>query len=310
MDNKRVFITGVGGFIGSHLARHLLDCGYEVYGVYRNSNISLNESNKRLHIFRGDLREKSITDIIGTDESFDFFFHLAYEGVSGEKKKDYKVQLSNAMLLCDMVVAAAQLKCRRFINIGSIDEFEAYIKPDGNYIPASKSLIYGAAKNAGNVIARTLAYESNIEYVSAFLSLTYGIGNNSDIIPNVLIKNCMAGKKTCLISGKQLFDMIYIDEAIEAIATIAEKGTNMEGYYVGHEILSSFREVMSRAAVAIGYDNSNLLFGEYNDNPRAIDWEIIDRGKLFRDTGYQCSLSIDEGMKKTFLWMKNKCVLC
>jgi len=31
---KKAFITGIGGFIGSHLAKHMAKAGYEVYGSY------------------------------------------------------------------------------------------------------------------------------------------------------------------------------------------------------------------------------------------------------------------------------------
>jgi len=33
--NKRVFITGISGFVGSHMAKHLIDTGARVYGLLR-----------------------------------------------------------------------------------------------------------------------------------------------------------------------------------------------------------------------------------------------------------------------------------
>ena len=126
------------------------------------------------------------------------------------------------------------MNCKRYIYIGSVDEYEIAKLPDETFCKPTHSRIYGTMKFSSEVIGKTLAFNSNMEYVCALLCLTYGEGNNTDILPNRIIQNAMKDLPIDLISGDDYFDMIYYEEAIDAIIEIASKGKSYKSYFVGH----------------------------------------------------------------------------
>lgn len=84
---KHVVVTGGTGFIGSWLIQELLGNKINVTAIVRDKKKLLEESveNPMLHII-----EKSILDVDETDfksKNYDCFFHLAWDGVAPEKKK-------------------------------------------------------------------------------------------------------------------------------------------------------------------------------------------------------------------------------
>ena len=282
---KKVIITGATGFLGKHLTNTLLDSGIEVYGVGRNKDV-LDElaKNKLFHPVEAGFEEYSVLDQKIEEREFDIFFHIAHLGVNGVNKNDYRIQLMNTNISCDAVISAKRIGCKRFLFTGSVDEYEACLEPDAHFIMPSHSRIYGIAKFAAENIGKTIALSLGIEYVSVLLSLTYGEGNKTKILPNTIIRNTEAGLPIKLITGNNLFDMNYIDETVGGIIAAAEKGHNLESYYVGHYNLDTFRNNVIKMCEVIG-SKSELHFGEYPDPDYNIDYASINRKKLYDHTG-------------------------
>ena len=123
-------------------------------------------------------------------------------------------------------------------------------------------------------------------------------------IPNVLIENIKLGKVNNLIEGSNYYDCIYIDDATSAIRHIAEAGKNMTSYYVGHEELSTFRDIITRMAYSI-CDDPKLNFGGYKVDDVLFDYSVIHRSKLREDTGFVCKYSYEDGIRLTKEWIEN-----
>lgn len=300
---KRAVVTGATGFIGSHICKALLNQEYEVYGVGRTEK-KFEQFNKipNFHPIILDFDRYNTLDEIISDKGFDLFFHTALFGVNGTNKKDYKIQFKNTIISCDVVKLAKKLMCKRFVFIGSVDEFESCFAPDSEFRLPNHARIYGLAKFAAENIGKTIAAEIGIEYVSALLSLTYGEGNNNNILPNMIIKNSLTNSPVDLISGDNYFDMIYIDDAVRGILAIAKLGRNMESYFVGHNDLKTFRNYVEDICAVLGTE-MELRFGSYPDSDSVIRFENIRRTKITDDTGFVCSMSLKDGILKTKEWL-------
>lgn len=300
----KVVVTGATGFIGKTLCEALLDKGIIVYGIGRNTKI-LDDLSKNKKFHGVSLEFEQYYEMLKNikDRDFDCFFHLANYGVNGSDKENYKVQLTNTMISCDAVEIAHVLGCKRFVFVGSVDEFEACSKPDSRYTLPTHSRIYGTTKYSAECIGKVVAGKYDMEYLTALLTLTYGEGNNTNILPNVLIKNSLVSQGIDLIEGNNTYDIIYVSEAVDGIIAIAEAGHSMESYYVGHEDLRTFREIVTQINNILG-NKCELRFGKYKDRGNTIDYSQIDRGKLRRDTGYCCSVKLADGITKTAAWIK------
>lgn len=303
---RAIVITGVTGFIGHALAKRYLEEGSEVYGVGRSENKFLDlEKYPLFHRIVLDFEQYLDLHKYLRGKKIDFFFHAAYRGVNGSKKSDYKIQVQNLDVACETVKQAVLIGCKRYLFIGSVDEYEISNTPDSPFVNPTHSRIYAAIKFSSEIIGKTLAFNSNLEYVTALLSLTYGEGNSTNILPNVLIRNCELGVSTNLITGDNYFDAIYIEEAIDGIIAVAERGKSYESYFIGHSQLHTFKDIVLAISEVIGY-SCELNFGSYPDPSFSLDYSLIDREKLYRDTGVFCQYDFRESILRTKKWVLNK----
>ena len=300
---KKVIITGASGFIGKALAERLLKEGITVYAVVRNKNkIKDLEKYDSLVTIEAEFADYSNLPELISEKDIDVFYHFGWEGVFGDAFMDYELQLGNAKTACDAVMAALNLKCRKFVFAGTINEYEVkkYLNMDS--FQPRYTCIYATCKLASEMICKTLAYNLGIEYNSGLIAMAYGEGNMSRMLPNVIIKKFLNNEAPKLVEGNNKYDLIYIDDIVEAFISIGEKGVNQKSYYVGHRELKTFREIVTDVKNIINPD-INLVFGEYRDN-LDMDYAMIDTEALYNDTGFECKAGLRESILKTAKWVK------
>ena len=299
---KTVIITGVGGFIGSHLCRRLLNNGVNVIGV------DVSETAHK------QFESPSYKPVVATFEDYihlhekitekvDVFFHFAWAGgLLQSSFMDYELQLSNAKYACDAYMEAVKIGCKRFVNSGTNNTVE--IKQFLNTLDfhPRTTCIYATAKTALELIIKTLAEKNDTEYVATMIPMPFGEGNRSMQLFNVVVKSLMEGKSPSLIEGNNLYDMVYIEDIVGAFIAVAERGKAGRSYYVGHRQLKTFREWIEEIRDIVAPDVA-LKFGEYKD-PLNLDYSLVDLDLLYKDTGYECTTTLQEVLPGLSKWIK------
>ena len=114
----------------------------------------------------------------------------------------------------------------------------------------------------------------------------------------------MDGKDLNLIEGTNLHDWTYIDDAVDGLIAVAERGKNGRQYYIGSRKLRKFSEII-RDVRDIVNPNSKLLFGTYPENS-FVDYSKIDLELLYKDTGFECCTNFKKSIIKTMEWIKSR----
>jgi nucleoside-diphosphate-sugar epimerase len=300
---KSAIITGVGGFIGSHLCNRLLNDGVKVYGIDVIDTVHERFRHQNYVPFTATFKDYThLHDQI--NEPVDVFFHLAWAGgLLQSSFIDYELQLSNAKYACDAYMEAVKIGCKRFVNSGTNNQVE--IKQFINTLDFQPrtTCIYATAKTALELIIRTLATKHETEYVATMIPMPYGEGNRSMQLFNVVMKSLIEGKSPSLIEGKNLYDMVYIEDIVGAFIAVAEKGKAGRSYYVGHRKLRTFRSWIEEIRDIVAPD-VELKFGEYKD-PLDLDYSLVDLDLLYKDTGYECNTTLKEILPGLTEWIKN-----
>ncbi len=303
---KKVVITGASGFIGGALTQRLLSEGVKVFGIGTDS--------RRLEEIHGDgefvpviadfKKYESLSEAI-SDRDIDVFYHFAWNGVFGEAFKDYSRQLDNVKYTCEALMQAVKIGCKKFVFAGSMNEYEmdAFISKD--YFEPRYTYIYSAAKQTCEAMGKTLAYNHSIAFCSGRIAMAYGERNKSRMIPNIVIGNLLTNTPCKLVEGNHLYDLIYIDDIVEAFKAIGEKGKHMKSYYVGHRSLRTFRELITNIAEILNPE-CPLLFGAYPDAASGVDYKYIDLEALYKDTGFECRADFRESIEKTAKWLETQ----
>lgn len=301
---KKAIVTGANGFIGKQLVSELLSRNVSVVAIdIRFDDVLLNNDK----IVCIDCKNKSPFDLEESlnDLNADTFFHLAWAGTSGELRADYNLQLDNVRVACDYVVLASKINCKRFIYASSITEMETYEylqsdepKPTGGYI-------YGTGKLAAHLMCETVAKLNGVEFIPIIITNIYGAGEKSARLVNTSVRKLLNGEHCSFTEGYQMYDFIYITDAITSIVEVAEKGKSFNRYYIGSGNPKPLRDYLleMRDVVAPGVE---LGLGDIPFNGIDIDYSQFKLKKVEEDTGYKNKISFRDGIKMTMDFIKSE----
>ncbi len=297
---KSAIITGANGFIGKAVVKTLLAEEVEVYALVRDKQRASGELYET-HIIECDMDRYYDLPRIMKGINPDVMYHFAWNGTAGKRRGDERVQLHNVQGTCNAVRAAKAIGCKRFVFPSSIMQYEVDSEIKGMKNPAI-SAVYSTAKLTADYMARIIAADSHLEYISAMISNVYGPGECSPRFINSSIRKLLNGEHLSLTLGQQLYDFIYITDAARMFAVIGAQGIAGRNYYIGNtepRPLRSFVEEMRDTVAPEAY----LGFGEIPYSGRGLTYTEFDTSLLCKDTGVIPKVSFSEGILHTRDWI-------
>ena len=301
---NKVIITGCGGFFGGVLTRTLLDRGVRVYGVDINEEkLSAFEEHDNFYPVAAEFEDYEQLPERIKDTDIDVFYHLAWAGGFTTAIRDYKLQMKNAAFAGDALVAAHRIHAKRFVYANTYNQYEIMNFLESEGFEPRYTCIYSTGKTAAGLICRTLAHNLGIKYSAGLIPMPYGENNYSKQLVNVVITSLNHGEAPKLVEGKNLYDLVYVQDIADALIAIGEKGKNKKEYYVGHRRLKTFKEWMIEIRDEIAPE-VELKFGEFKDNQQ-IDYSKVDLDALYRDTGWECRYELRDRIKEVAQWVRD-----
>ena len=159
----KIFITGVAGFLGSHLANRMIDIGHEVLG---NDNLlggDMTNVNKKIKFFKTDCNNlEEMTKII---KGCDVVYHAAataHEGLS--VFSPYVITNNIFQASVSVITAAIKNEVKRFVYCSSMARYGNQKTPFDEGMPPSPVDPYGIAKVASENILKVLADLNGMEW--------------------------------------------------------------------------------------------------------------------------------------------------
>jgi nucleoside-diphosphate-sugar epimerase len=240
----KAFITGASGFIGSHLARKLLDQNWQVSILRHERDLPGLE---KCQVFQGDIRDPH--SLKGMFKGTDVLFHLAAAlGASRiEKKRFFQI---NAQGTQNVLQSAVENGVRRVIHCSSAGVFGSVKENrpvEENHIPFPRD-IYDITKLEGENIALGFAKKGeNVVVIRP--GWVYGPGDQRTF---KLIK-AVASKKFLLVTkGSTHQTPVFIDDLIQGILLCAEKAKAGEIYHLAGKEDLTVKEITNAIAQAAG----------------------------------------------------------
>ncbi|NHM31130.1 NAD-dependent epimerase/dehydratase family protein [Neobacillus terrae] len=299
---KKAIVTGATGFVGHHLVKDLVNNGYKVLAMIRpdSKNIVKLQNIANVEIVEYDLSAlKDASRKI--NDNYDVFFHLGWEGVSGEKQSNYDIQISNIKFSLDAMDLAYQTKCTRFIGAGSIQEKECLIEMPKEQEAKNQGNAYKTAKLAAHFFCKLKASKLNMEFFWPLLTNTYGIGELSNRLVNNVIRQLINGHEPALTKADQLYDFIYITDVARAYRYIAEKGKSYNQYVIGSGRVIPLKDYLVELKDIVKPD-ATLGFGRHIYSGVYMSIEDLKNENLSKDTGFKIEVPFNEGIRLTAEW--------
>ena len=295
---QTVVMTGGDGFIGTHLAKHLVSQGYEVYALVIENSPTKNriEGVKGIHVVEGDLLSyESLTDRL--PEKPDAFIHFAWAGVSPGQRDDYVLQMQNINLSMASVRLAASLHAGKFVFPGSTMEYVYYGKPiNSNAIPSPQNA-YGVAKIACKYMCSLMCRELGVPFIYAVISGIYSENRKDDNVIYYTISKLLKGEHPSYTKLEQLWDYVHIDDVVYAFQLIIERGKADAFYTIGHGDNWPLSKYIYLIKDIIDPD-AQLGIGEKPYPNGEMPSSCVDLHALHKDTGFQPQVSFEDGISR------------
>lgn len=244
----KILISGATGFIGKHLVKKLVEEGNTVHIIVRETSpekefpVPL----KKVHVYTS---VSSLITFMNT-EKFDGVIHLASLFLVSHKETDVEPLIqSNILFASTLLEATTKSKTKWFINTGTFTQH----CNNKRYSPFN---LYSATKQAFEDIATYYRESSDIILVTLKLFDTFGEGDTRPKIFNLWSSIGNTKEPFPMSPGKQILDMNYVGNVVDAYIHMAKLLTTKKGYlYNGKSYLVSSGERMTLQELAKLYES-------------------------------------------------------
>jgi dTDP-glucose 4,6-dehydratase len=204
-------ISGLNGFIGSHLKTLLEQKGYEVVGINRDILID------PIELTQFFIREVP-----------DHIIHLAAYGNHHDQTDRIETFYSNVTKTFMLLEATAIYKYDSFINVSSSSVYGRKDKPMSEDMSLGTDTFYGCSKVAGEYLARSYAKELDRPIVNVRPFSVYGPKESDNRFIPTVARSIHEGT-TLSLDPKPKHDWIYVEDFCEALILIMENANSLKG---------------------------------------------------------------------------------
>ena len=208
----KVLITGITGFLGSHVAESLISNNIQVIGLKRkDSNIWRCEEFKD-KIQWVDIDEKGLFVDELKKYSFDTVIHGAWIGVESNTRNDWNEQSKNIPFLVSLLEVIKIVDVKKFIFLGSQAEYgniDGKISED--YKPNALNA-YGGIKLACLEIVKTFCETNDINWIWLRLFSLFGEKENQNWLIPSLIASMLTDEQMDFTPGEQKYAYLYVKD--------------------------------------------------------------------------------------------------
>ena len=316
-ENKKVLITGATGLVGRHLTKKLVDSGANVIAVGRSKE-------KLEKVFRGQCDDSQIACVEGNiskafpvdEQDIDYVFHAA-SPISGAEIRTMPVDTISAnidgirnclehlkmqghgrLMVFSSATAYGNFNLSEDITVTE----DMTDKADALHTPNTS---YSESKRMIEVLARAYQAQYGVDSVIVRIGYVYGYTNPR---PNTafyeFIGKAIDGEDIVLNnSGMGRRDNIHVDDVVDGLMLVAEKGNSGEAYNISSNgdngnfaAIDEIAELIAEAASrAIGKGIKAVI--KPMEGMRKPGMKM-DNSKL-KDLGWKVSVSLSDGLEKT-----------
>jgi nucleoside-diphosphate-sugar epimerase len=315
---EKILITGGNGFIGSHLAKHLLQKGNFIRVVDINANEYMTEKYCSEDL-RLDLREW--TNCLTATKGMDKIYNLAANmgGIGFITEVGAEVMHDNILINTHMLEASRRNKVRRYFYSSSACVYPTYRQTDPNVkglkeedaYPADPDNFYGWEKLLTEKMCEAYQRDYNFNVRMARYHNIYGhegtYNGGREKSPAALCRKVAEasnpGEITIWGDGKQTRSYCYVDDCVRGTVALMESDYD-KPMNIGSERLVTINELADMIIKA----SDKKITRKYDlTAPQGVRGRNADISLARKVLGWEPIVSLEEGLAKTYEWIELKC---
>ena len=308
----RALITGVAGFLGSHLAERLLGEGVGVRGIdcfdpyydraIKERNLAGLRGRPGFEWQAADLLEAPLEPLL---DGADWVFHLAARpGVRaswGEAFADYA--RLNILATQRLLEALRTRPIRALVFASSSSVYgEAGAGEASEDAPCRPISPYGVSKLGAEAMVRAYHAAFGVPVVSLRYFTVYGPRQRPDMAFHRFLRAMLTNAEVPVLGdGRQTRDFTFVDDAIQATVQAARVGRAGAVYNIGGGCPASVLEVLEILGARLGRPARLQHQPIFPGDPRATRADTrLARAEL----GYRPAVELREGLSRMADWMQ------
>lgn len=312
--NKKIFVTGGTGLLGSWLIRQLIKEKARVLALVRDfdpsSELIRTGDYKNISIISGELQDFSLLERAIVSHEIEYVFHLGAQTLVGTAYKNpLETFDSNIRGTYNLLEACKRHKDTiKGIVVASSDKAYGFSQelPYKESMPLKGVYPYEVSKSCADLIAGSYFQTYNLPIAISRCGNIYGGAdfNWSRIIPGT-IRSLILGMQPIVRSdGKFLRDYLYVEDVVSAYLLLARKleSNQIQGQafnfapgkpYSVLEVVEIIQKIMNKNQIKpVILDNCK---GEIKD-------QYLESSKAYNLLNWTPAFTLEEGLKKTVKW--------
>ncbi|MBL7184389.1 MAG: GDP-mannose 4,6-dehydratase [Anaerolineae bacterium] len=304
----RALITGISGFVGSHLAEYLLEhTDWHVAGTVYGPEENIEHLRDRLELYPAELSELETVTSILEQAKPDYIFHLAAQPLVSLSRRDPWGTLAiNIRLQLNILEAVARLgSTARILVVGSSEEY-GLVRPDELPIketnPLRPTSPYAVSKVAQDMLG--LQYHLSHQLFTVRVRSFNHIGPRQRlgfVAPDFArqIAQAEAGLQEPVIQVGNLEpqrDFSDVRDVVRGYHLLITEGEAGEVYNLGSEQARSVRELlekliaMSKIPIIVEQDPERL-------RPTNVPVIVADCTRIREQTGWRTTIPFEDSLQ-------------
>ena len=301
---KSALLTGISGFVGSHLAYHLAEGSYRVYGFDQRA------SGDSKNIYIGDLADRNLLKRVLKETRPDFIFHLAGIIKSTQPEMLYQANLLGTVALFD---ALMDLDLRPVVIISSSSAVYGSGfggRPISEKFKPRPITHYGVSKLTQEIAALRYFDTFQLQVIVARVFNLLGPGQSPDLACSAFARQ-IALAESCgadeIVTGDLSAQRDFVDvrDVIRAFTLLAQEGKAGQIYN-----LCSGRAVLMRKCLDEMLSMSPRQFKIKMDAGRVqkndVPIQVGSARKLNQVTGWHPKISLTQSLSDLLDYWRQK----
>jgi dTDP-glucose 4,6-dehydratase len=312
-QRRRVFLTGAGGFIGSHLVEELVRLGAMVKAFVRYNSrndwglLELLSTDKlnQIEVIQGDLRDADAVRHVTKD--IDIIFHLGsliaipYSYIHPRETIE-----TNILGTLNVLTAAKEYGVEKLVHTSTSEVYGTarYVPIDENH-PLQGQSPYSASKISADKIVESfyMSFDLPVAIIRPFN--TFGPRQSARAVIPTIVTQALTREKIFLGSLHPTRDYTYVKDVIAGFIKVAESPKSVgDVINIGSNFEISIGDLANKILCFTG-KKAEIITDPARVRPQDSEVERLwcDNTKAKRLLGWEPTISLEKGLEETIGWI-------